>query len=45
MYTVEQAEQQCNLLETQIEKHRDHPFVEDALRKRLTKYATVLKNN
>ena len=43
VYTVDQAEQQCNLLEIQIEKHKDHPFVESALSKRLSKYASVLK--
>jgi hypothetical protein len=43
VYTANQAEQRCNLLEIQIEKHKEHPFVEKELRKRLSKYASVLK--
>ena len=43
-YTLEQANQQCKLLEVQIEKHSEHPFVENALNERFMTYLSIIKD-
>jgi hypothetical protein len=48
-YTVNQANQAIEVLNKQVDKHNDHEFIKDSLKKRITLYSLyaekIMKKN